>query len=84
MATMLNLLASPIIPTANELVVVVVSSGNEACAAVSLDDASVHVFSLIDGSYKLGLKDPCGCIAWGLAVIGSGVVAGSTDWGLRV
>lgn len=74
--TMLNLLNSaPIIPIPNEHVLAVVLSVNDAYAAVSQDDASVYVFSLINGSHKLRIKDPCGCIV----IIGIEVVVGSAE-----
>lgn len=82
---MFNLLASiPVPRTSGEVVSALVLSLNETYIAVTLQDTSVHVFSLIDGAHKLRFSDPCGQAVWAISLLGSEVVIGSGDGVLRV
>jgi len=83
--TAMKLLCSALVPsTINDRIAAVgrlTYSNNYV--AVALSDTSVHVFSILDGSHKLGFKDPCGKNVWAHAIIDDMLVIGSADGVLR-
>jgi len=60
--TAMKLLCSTLVPcTTNDKIAAVGRlTYSNTYVAVALSDTSVHVFSILDGSHKLGFKDPCG------------------------
>jgi len=76
----MGLLYSTSIPCADEHVLAIGKLAyNDTYVSIALNDTSVHVFSISDGSHKLGFKDSGGKHIWALAIVNDMVVAGSAD-----
>ena len=51
--------------------------------AVSLTDATVHIFSILDASHLFSFQDPCGEYVWAHAIVDNTIITGNKDGLLR-